>query len=83
MYFETHDLSVGYGGRPLIEKINLSIEKGRILTLIGPNGCGKINNSENHHQAPGKDRRRGDDRKRQYIEMEQQGTRKEAFRHAH
>ena len=41
MYFETHDLSVGYGGRPLIEKINLSIEKGRILTLIGPNGSGK------------------------------------------
>ena len=43
MYFETHDLSVGYGGRPLIEKINLSIEKGRILTLIGPNGSGKSN----------------------------------------
>lgn len=41
MYFEAHDLSVGYGGRPLIEKINLSIEKGRILTLIGPNGSGK------------------------------------------
>lgn len=41
MYFETHDLFVGYGGRPLIEKINLSIEKGRILTLIGPNGSGK------------------------------------------
>ena len=41
MYFETHDLSVGYGGRPLIEKINLSIEKGRILTRIGPNGSGK------------------------------------------
>ena len=34
MYFETHDLSVGYGGRP-------PIEKGRILTLIGPNGSGK------------------------------------------
>ena len=41
MYFETHDLSVGYSGRPLIEKINLSIEKGRILTLIGQNGSGK------------------------------------------
>lgn len=41
MYFETHDLSVWYSGRPLIEKINLSIEKGRILTLIGPNGSGK------------------------------------------
>ena len=41
MNFETHDLSVGDGGRPLIEKINLSIEKGRILTLIGPNGSGK------------------------------------------
>ena len=41
MYFETHELSVGYGGRPLIEGINLSVEKGSILTLIGPNGSGK------------------------------------------
>lgn len=41
MYFLTKDLSVGYGGTPLIEDINISVEKGKILTLIGPNGSGK------------------------------------------
>ena len=41
MYFETHELSVGYGGRPLIEGINLSVGRGSIMTLIGPNGSGK------------------------------------------
>ncbi|WP_459129231.1 ABC transporter ATP-binding protein [Guggenheimella bovis] len=41
MYFETKDLSVGYHGNILIQDINLSVEKGKIMTLIGPNGSGK------------------------------------------
>jgi len=41
MYFSTKQLSVGYSGKVLIHDINLSVEKGRILTLIGPNGSGK------------------------------------------
>lgn len=41
MYFETEKLSVGYSGKTLIHDINLSVEKGKILTLIGPNGSGK------------------------------------------
>lgn len=41
MYFTTENLSVGYSGKVLIHDINLSVEKGRILTLIGPNGSGK------------------------------------------
>ena len=40
-YFETQRLSVGYDGKPLIEDINIGIEKGEIVTLIGPNGAGK------------------------------------------
>ena len=34
-------LTVGYGGRPLIKDIALSIRRGEIVTLIGPNGAGK------------------------------------------
>ena len=34
-------LTVGYGGRPLIRDIALSIRRGEIITLIGPNGAGK------------------------------------------
>lgn len=40
-YFETRELRVGYRGRTLIRDISLSIQKGEIVTLIGPNGGGK------------------------------------------
>lgn len=40
-YFKTEKLSVGYHKKPLIENIEISLEKGEILTLIGPNGAGK------------------------------------------
>ena len=40
-YFRTQKLTVGYGGRPIVEDIGVSIRKGQILTLIGPNGSGK------------------------------------------
>lgn len=34
-------MTVGYDGKPLIEKIEIQIRQGEILTLIGPNGAGK------------------------------------------
>ena len=40
-YFRTEKLSVGYEKKPLIENIDVALEKGEILTLIGPNGAGK------------------------------------------
>ena len=40
-YLQTKDLAVGYDGKVLIHDINISAEKGQILTLIGPNGAGK------------------------------------------
>lgn len=40
-YLETKNLSVGYQGKPLIEQVALSVQRGRIVTLIGPNGSGK------------------------------------------
>lgn len=36
-YFKTEDMAVGYRGRNLIHDINIGMEKGKILTLIGPN----------------------------------------------
>lgn len=40
-YFRTEKMSVGYQKQPLIENIEIGLEKGEILTLIGPNGAGK------------------------------------------
>ncbi|MCM1186709.1 MAG: ABC transporter ATP-binding protein [Lachnoclostridium sp.] len=40
-YFRAEKLSVGYHGHPLIENMEIALEKGEILTLIGPNGAGK------------------------------------------
>lgn len=38
---QTIDLSVYFGNRPGIEKINIKIRKNRVTAIIGPSGCGK------------------------------------------
>lgn len=35
------DVSLGYDGRVVLEKISLSVERGEFLALLGPNGAGK------------------------------------------
>lgn len=40
-YFKTEQMCVGYQGKPLIQDIEIGLQKGAILTLIGPNGAGK------------------------------------------
>ena len=41
-YLQTQDLSVGYDGKALIQNVCLEVQKGKIVTLIGPNGSGKL-----------------------------------------
>jgi len=41
-FFYTDQLTVGYDGRPLIKEINIQLNKGEILTLIGPNGAAVV-----------------------------------------
>ncbi len=38
---EIRGLTVGYKGRKIIDDLDLVIEKGKIYSIIGPNGCGK------------------------------------------
>lgn len=38
---EIKDLTVSYGGRNVLDKLNLSLEDGRIVGLVGENGSGK------------------------------------------
>ncbi|MCH8217788.1 MAG: ABC-F family ATP-binding cassette domain-containing protein, partial [Planctomycetes bacterium] len=35
------NVDIGYGGPPLLEGVQLVIEKGERLALVGRNGCGK------------------------------------------
>lgn len=35
------DLKIGYDKKTIIEELDLSLEKGKITSIIGPNGCGK------------------------------------------
>lgn len=41
MYFGFQDVSITYGKRTILENITMDFEKGKITTIIGPNGCGK------------------------------------------
>ncbi len=38
-YLQLDHLSVGYNTVPVIEDINLDIQKGEVIALIGPNGA--------------------------------------------
>lgn len=37
----TKDLSISYGEKVIVDNLNIEIPKGKITTIIGPNGCGK------------------------------------------
>jgi iron complex transport system ATP-binding protein len=34
-------VSLSYSGRPVLDKISLRMQAGKVTTLLGPNGCGK------------------------------------------
>lgn len=38
---EIRDLTAGYGGKPVLQNLNLSFRPGELTVIIGPNGCGK------------------------------------------
>lgn len=41
MYFGFDHVSIAYGKKHVIEDVCMEFEKGKITTIIGPNGCGK------------------------------------------
>ncbi|WP_113928778.1 ABC transporter ATP-binding protein [Bacillus sp. P14.5] len=38
---KVENLQIGYGNTIIVEDLNITIPKGKISTIIGPNGCGK------------------------------------------
>jgi sulfonate transport system ATP-binding protein len=35
------DLTISYGGEPVLEKVSLDVDEGRFVSLVGPSGSGK------------------------------------------
>ena len=41
MYFGFRDITIRFGKKTVLENLNLDIPKGKIVSIIGQNGCGK------------------------------------------
>lgn len=41
MYFGFDNVSIAYGKKQILDGVSMEFEKGKITTIIGPNGCGK------------------------------------------
>ena len=41
MLLQAHEVTIGYHGRDIVNRLSIGIERGRFTALLGPNGCGK------------------------------------------
>ena len=41
MKLRVRDLTISYGGEPVLEGVNLAVDDGRFVSLVGPSGSGK------------------------------------------
>lgn len=41
MYFGFQDISIAYGKHSVLEHVTMEFQRGKLTTIIGPNGCGK------------------------------------------
>ena len=41
MYFGFKDVTIGFRGRTVLDNVTMDIPRGKIVTIIGQNGCGK------------------------------------------
>ncbi len=58
MSFRIENLTFAYGSKTVLEKVDFSLEPGRVYGIVGPNGCGKSTLLDllAGHRRPGKGR---------------------------
>ena len=45
---EMKNVFAGYGKTQVLKNLSLSLEKGELMAVVGPNGCGKARFSKRH-----------------------------------
>ena len=40
MYFGFKDVTIGFRGRTVLDNVTMDIPRGKVVTIIGQNGCG-------------------------------------------
>ena len=40
-FVDAHDIYQSYGKRPILERVNVSVEEGEFISIVGASGCGK------------------------------------------
>ncbi|MEL6480871.1 MAG: ATP-binding cassette domain-containing protein, partial [Pseudomonadota bacterium] len=40
-FVSVRDVHQRYGGRPILERINIEVEEGTFVSIVGASGCGK------------------------------------------
>ncbi len=55
---ELENVSSGYGGTPVLRSVTLEVARGEAVALIGANGAGQIDTSQNDHGHGEAERRR-------------------------
>ncbi len=58
-FVHSEQMTVGYDGKPLIKDIEIRLNRGEILTLIGPERCRKVYDSKESDETVKTDQRNG------------------------